>query len=101
MSISDNGQPVYGKDVLAFGRTTVATAGTEQSLATNNSNATGVFIKALAGNTGIVYIGDSTVTSSNGYELSAGEEIFLPIANTAAIYVDAATNGDGVCYFIV
>lgn len=70
----------------------VAVQGTSDAL-TN-----GAFIKALAGNTGKIYVGGSNVTVSGGYELSAGEVIIAQVANLNEIYVVSTVNGDKVCW---
>ncbi len=76
------------------GQITVATAG-----AAVQGPATGgllVAVKALAGNTGLVYIGNDSagdVTSANGFELSAGEGVVVR-KSLDAFWFDAATNGD-------
>lgn len=57
----------------------------------------GVIVQALAGNAGIVYVGDSAVTSANGYELDAGQAAAAAVSNTNALWVNG-TAGDGVCY---
>ncbi len=85
----------------------VVTAGTELPLSTTKILAYGTRIKAPAGNAGVVYIGDSTVASTTGYELAAGETLnlddLLPASqqgepiDLSLVYVDAATNGEGVC----
>lgn len=83
------------------GRTVVTTAGTRQNLGGERPNAP-VAVKALAGNSGIVYVGNSNVSSANGFELSAGEVIiFDTVRHMQSIYVDAASNGDGVCWLIL
>ena len=83
----------------------VAAAGTAVALGT--SKAFKLRIKALAGNTGVVGIGDVDVDSTNWYELAAGDELVLDntsegtpgrilefdLANT---YVDAVNNADKV-----
>ena len=97
----DNGRAVYGKNLIAHGRKDVATAGTRVTLAPDENGATGVYIKALAGNTDTIYVGGLTVTSANGYPLAAGEKLYLPIASTATIYLDSAVSGEGVAYFII
>jgi hypothetical protein len=96
------GRSIYGNELIAHGRLAVATAGTELALtASNYPKASGVYIKAMPANTGLVYVGGDTVTSSTGYPLSAGETLFLPIAQTTTIFVDSAVNGEGVAYFVV
>lgn len=82
---------------------TVATAGT--AVALGSGKARKLVIKALAGNTGVLYFGDSTVDSSNGFEMAQGDQLILdeshqtnlskiPEFDLANHFVDAATNGD-------
>lgn len=85
-------------ETLIHGHKTVTTAGTEVALTTSKSLKSGVMIKALAANTGIIYVGLNPVTSSTGFELSAGESVFLEIHNSSLIYIDASVNGEGVSY---
>lgn len=75
---------------------TVSTAGTAVALALGNTKK--FTIRADDSNTGNVAVGDSTVTMLTGYVLTPGEST-NPIESddaTAAMYVDAATDGDGV-----
>jgi hypothetical protein len=87
---------------------TIATAGTAVALVATKTDARGLQIKALAGNTGAVYIGQSGVTAATGVELSPGQTYdvgdFLgttadldPFVDLNQIYVDTATNGNKVC----
>ena len=82
------------------GQITVTTAGTAVQ-GTDVDSENGFFIRALAGNTGVVYVGqdgDDDVASTNGYELSAGDTIFVTVDNLSYLYFDAATNGDKFCW---
>jgi len=52
----------------------------------------GVTVKASASNSGIVYVGNSDVTkgttnSTDGYELSAGNSIFIEVNNVNKVYI--------------
>ena len=61
----------------------------------------GVFVKALSTNTGKMYVGgagDGTVSSSTGFELSAGNVIFVPVTNLKDVFVDSSVNGEKVCW---
>lgn len=80
------------------GQKTVTAAGTAEALASSQALSAGVLIKALADNTNNVYVGDSSVDSSNGFVLAAGEEVFIEIDNLASVYIDVDTNGEGVSY---
>jgi hypothetical protein len=86
--------------VAISGQITVTTAGTEiqgGNIALDN----GVYIRALTGNTGVVYVGNDgagAVTSSNGYQLNKGEAVRIQVANLSELWFDSATNGDKFCW---
>jgi tetrahydromethanopterin S-methyltransferase subunit D len=89
----------FAPTVVDHGQKAVTTAGTAVALATTTPVPSGlVGIKALAGNTGLIYVGNSDVDSSNGIELSAGELIYWPATDLAHVYIDSAEDGEGVCY---
>jgi len=83
---------------IYHGKTTVSTAGTEVTLASSQVITSGVTIKALSGNTGLIFVGANPVTSATGFELNAKESVFIEVANLTTIYVDSAVNGEGVTY---
>ena len=80
------------------GKTTVTTAGTEVTLASSQAIKSGVTIKALSGNTGLIFVGANPVTSATGLELNAKESVFLEVANLTTVYIDSAEDGEGVTY---
>lgn len=82
------------------GQITVTTAGTEVQ-GPNVSLSNGVWIKALAGNTSVVYVGNDgagAVTSSNGFQLDKSQTILVQVDNLNQLWFDAATNGDKFCW---
>jgi hypothetical protein len=83
-------------DSIVSGQTTVTTPGTAVPLGNGDLDA-GVRIKAFSGNTGDLYVGDSTVDST-GYILSPGEEVFVEISQLSRVWLDAATGSDGASY---
>jgi len=93
--------------ILDAGTTTVSTAGSEQQLSNTANRVLWIKAKALAANSGIAYLGVSDVSATNGYELSAGNEIeisFSELGGTvifSTFYVDAATNGDKLAWTVV
>ena len=93
--------------ILDAGTTTVSTAGSEQQLSNTANRVLWIKAKALAANSGIAYLGVSDVYATNGYELSAGNEIeisFRELGGSVAfssIYVDTASSGDKVCWVVV
>ena len=93
--------------ILDAGTTTVSTAGTEQRIHNTNSRVLWLKAKALAANSGIAYLGVSDVTATNGYELSAGNEVEVNFKEAggsvlaSSIYVDTASSGDKVCWVVI
>ena len=80
------------------GQKYVSTAGTQVALASSQAITHSVTIMAQSGNSGWIYIGNSSVSSSNGYILDAGDTLELKIANLATVYVDSSVSGEGVSY---
>lgn len=66
----------------------------------------GVTVRAATGNGGKVYIGNSTVTkdsaeATDGYELAAGQTIFIPVNNVKNIYGWASVTPQTVYWIAV
>ena len=89
------------------GVTTISSAGTRVQLNNVTNRVKFVRVKALAGNSGLAYIGISDVAATVGYELSAGNEHELNFGEFGGsvpaniFYADAATNGDKICWMMV
>ena len=92
--------------LTTLGRITVTTAGTRVPLTADTTLiAYKVIIKGKATNAGLVFVGDVTVTATNGYPLAATAELVIEPPTSprnlenimlSDIYVDSATNGDSV-----
>lgn len=80
---------------------TVTTAGTEVQVSATSVPIKGITIKSLAANTGTMYVGSSTVSSTNGYPLAAGQAISFDISNLNTIWIDASVSGEKVSYLAV
>ena len=89
------------------GITNVSSAGTAVQVANATNRVKYVEFKALAGNSGLTYVGPADVASTTGYELSAGNELEMNYGEFGGsvpanvFWVDAATNGDKVCWMMV
>lgn len=83
---------------IVNGKKTVTTAGTRVQLTTTSTGIHTVSVRALTGNTGLIYIGNSAVASTTGVELSAGDAITITINDLSKVYIDSAVNGEGVTY---
>ena len=86
---------------------TVTSAGTAVQVLNATNRVKYLKFKALAGNSGLAYVGISDVSASIGYELSAGNEIELNFGEFGGsvpanvFYADAATNSDKVCWMMI
>lgn len=96
-----NGVPVANQISLAHGQVTVGTS--EVALASSSVSVPdgfSVVIKALASNTGKVYVGLSGVTTTNGFELSAGDTVELFVTALSTIHLIADAADQGVAYIV-
>lgn len=89
---------------LAFGRDSVSTSGTPVALNGGTAQAVpdqqAVAVQAVPGNAGSVYVGDSTVTTTSGYPLQAGQVVTLGMDDVSTIHVDADNAGDSVAWIV-
>jgi|TARA_R100000306_G_scaffold26331_1_gene30137 hypothetical protein len=89
------------------GIATVSSAGTAVQALNATNRVKYAKFKALAGNSGLAYVGVSDVSASIGYELSAGNELewnfgeFGGSVPANVFYVDAATNNDKVSWTMI
>lgn len=77
-------------NIITFAKSWIDT--TAVQLTSTKNTTSGVYIKASSVNTGIVYVGNSTVTrgtadATDGFELSAWEGVFIKITDPSLIYV--------------
>lgn len=79
------------------GKTTVTTAGTRVVLASAQA-VTSVTVKATAANTGIIYVGNSTVAAANGFPLAASESVSLDITDLSTVWIDSSANSQSAAY---
>lgn len=98
---SDGSIPVVMASDQSIGKSNVVvfqqTIGASQSQLASNSISLSVTIKAMDGNSGVVYIGTNGVASSTGFELGAGESISLAVDNTDRLYAIASVAGQKIC----
>ena len=93
---------VTGPATVFNGHTAVASAGTAVTLVASQAIKSGVTVKALSANTGLIFVGKSTVENASGaigvrgIELNAKESVFVEIDDINKVYVDAAVSGEGV-----
>ena len=59
----------------------------------------GIKLKAHQDNTNFIYIGNSAVSSTNGFPLGPSEEIFIEISNLSKLYgISSTASGLTLCY---
>ena len=84
------------------GTTDVPTAGTRVQVDNTTRRVLSITFKGRVGNTGNVYVGGSTVSSTAGFELQVNQSITFDFASglvsgvMSDFYVDAATDGNDV-----
>jgi len=92
---------------VVSGITNVSSAGTRVQVYNVTNRVKYVEFKALAGNSGLAYVGEIGVSASNGFELSAGNTRTLNFGEfggsvpAEVFYVDAATNNDKVSWSMI
>ena len=93
--------PFVPFETLIFGSKDVTTAGTAVRVVASSIKTESITIKAKASNDDddLIYVGDSTVDSTNGFQLAPGESVSIDIdVDTLPIFIDADTDGDGVTF---
>lgn len=89
---------------IETGQDTVTTAGNAVQLNGGTSisvpDGASVAVRANSDNTGTVYIGDSTVSASTGFEKTPGDGVSINVEDVSSIYVDADNSGDGVSWLV-
>ena len=60
----------------------------------------GVVVQALSTNTASVFIGNSSVTTANGFELTAGSSLTISPSNINLVYVIGSNATDKVCWSV-
>ena len=83
------------------GQVSVVTAGTRVQISGSSVPIRSVCIKALTANTGKMYVGTSSVSSSNGYELPKDLSVCLDVNDLNLIWVNSSVNGEKVSYIAI
>lgn len=86
--------------MVLSGQVTVPSAGTAVQVSADNSIRK-YMLRAFPGNTGVVYIGNGGVSASNGFPLDKADGPMPFTGRLSELYVDAATNDDGLAWFEV
>lgn len=60
-----------------------------------------IVVRANPTNTGLVYLGDTTVNNSNGLIMSPGDYVAFDVANTHQVCFDVQTTNDGISWMAV
>lgn len=100
---TSNSLQVGGSSLIApiatyIGQKTVVTAGTPVQVTATPTTITSVVIKALAANTGKIYVWNANTSGSGGFELSAGDTVTISINDLSKLYIDASVNSQSVSY---
>jgi hypothetical protein len=81
---------------ITSGNKNVTTAGTAVKLVAATTACKRIYITGKTTNTGIIYIGGSTVASTDGTFIYTSQTIVLDIDDVFKVWIDSAVNGEGV-----
>lgn len=87
--------------IVVSGQNTITASGTAEPIAGSATPVLAVNIHADEDNTGLLYVGDSGVDSTNGRKLRRNADLTISISDLNTIYVDADVNGEGYSYVAV
>ena len=87
-----------GNATIGDGSQTVTTAGTRVQLSTSSVPCKKVNIQAKVANTGSIYVGGSTVSSTRGIELLPLSSIQMTPSDLNLVYLDSSVSGEGVIF---
>jgi hypothetical protein len=83
---------------IGNGEKDVATSGSAVPLVATSTSCVDVLIQSKNDNTGNIYVGGGSVSSSNGVCLYPSESIAINIDNLDEIYIDSSVSGEGVVF---
>jgi hypothetical protein len=98
--IKSTGVQLSGSNLAEATVLNVTLAGTRQQLP--DIDCSQVMIIAKRNNTGYIYVGKNTVSSTvYGAELGELDCVVLPVSNANEIYIDASVSGEGISYVAI
>jgi len=95
-----SGIPLSGSNLKGANVASVTTAGTRVQLPTLSCSK--VTIIAKRANTGYIYVGMNTVSSTvYAVELSAKDSMDFGVNNLNELWIDSSVNGEGISYAVI
>lgn len=89
-----------GSESISHGWQAITTSGTPVQMPNVPCREVTIIAKRI--NTGYIYVGGSTINSTNyGAELAGKDSITLKVSNLNLIYLDASVSGEGVSYIVI
>jgi len=85
---------------ISTGVLTITTPGTGVVLG-SSTPAYKIIVTANLSNYNLIYLGDSSVSSSNGLEVATGVVTVIDTDNLANIYLDSVVGTDGVSFMVI
>lgn len=86
---------------ISNGAVIVTTAGTAVPLSATSVAIKGVLIQMAEDNTGLIYVGNSSVDATNAPAWAAGLVFTMEIDDLSKVYIDASADGDAVTYLTI
>jgi hypothetical protein len=87
----------HGQDLVSTSGTSVAlNGGTSLSIPDGAS----LTVRADSGNGGNIYVGDSSVSSSDGFVLTSGDSVSVQVDDVSDINIDSDNDNEGVSWIV-
>lgn len=83
---------------IVDGVKTVTTAGTRVQVTATITPILWITVQALSTNTGTIFVGGSTIDSTRGVHLTAGEAYDIRVRDLSAVWLDSSVNGEKLTY---
>lgn len=84
---------------VVTGKVSVVTAGTSVPVSGSSVPLTrGAWVRATGNNLGLIYLGESSVSAANGYDMSARDTVFVEVNNLNLLYIDASLAAQSISY---
>lgn len=86
---------------ITTGQETVGTSSGAFNGGTSLEVPPGSVVKVKNESSNPIYVGDSSVSTSNGYQVASGESVELPIDDVSKIHAVAGTTGNTVDWIVL
>ena len=77
-------------------------SGTSVQITSSTTNTQrGMVLKAASDNTGSIWVGETGVSTTTGFELSAGEQVVLPVLIASEVFAISSSGTQSASFLII